>query len=659
MGRYILVSVVLLLICCRTFAQMQEAYTWQDFLNAVTDDEHAEEQGWTESLEELAVIHANPLDINTATREQLLQIPFLSERQVEDIQTYIFLHRGMRSLSELMAISSIDYITRRNLSLFFYADPVVFQRKDTLNLKTIFKESHHELLTRLDIPLYYRKGYSYSPSSGGYNGNPLYHKIKYHMTSLKHVDLGVQAEKDQGEPFRGNRGWDSYGGYFMLRDIGCLRTVIAGDYRMGFGEGLVVNSGFSTGKSSLMGRPAQGIRAKRGTDEVNYFRGVATTFKFKSLSFSAWFSRRRHDASLNDDGSVKTILTSGLHRTNAELQKKNNLIGNLVGGNLLWLHKGIHLGATGYFQRFHRNLSPGDALYRAIYPRGKNFGVAGVNYGYTHPWFSVAGETAFSSENRGWATLNRVSWKASPNYTLSGSYRFYSYQYYSFYASALCENSDIQNESGAMLRLDATPVGGLTLMVYADFFYNPWPRYSMTRSSKGQEFTTNMEYSWNRHNKIAARYQLKRKEKSDRMQLHNRLRLQYARQFGEYWTLQSMLNLHTVDGTAGYAFSGRVRYRQSQGQVSAMLSYFHAPNYDARIYAYEPMLTEMFRYPSIYGCGYRLAVAAQYRLWKERIALELLYGMTRYTDRDVQSSGMQEIRSPWKNDISVQVRLRI
>lgn len=659
MGRYILVNIVLLLMCCGTSAQVRETYIWQDFLEAVTDDEYAEEQGWTESLEELAVIHAHPLDINTATREQLLQIPFLSERQVEDIHTYIFLHRGMRSLSELMAIPSIDYVTRRYLSLFLFADPAIFQWEDTLNLKTILKKSNHELFTRMDIPLYYRKGYSYPPIAGGYNGNPLYHKIKYRMTSLKHVDLGMQAEKDQGEPFRGNKGWDSYGGYLMLRDIGCLRTVIAGDFRMGFGEGLVVNSGFSTGKSSLMSRPSQGFRAKRGTDEVNYFRGVALTFKFKSLSLSTWFSRRRHDASLNDDGSVKTILTSGLHRTNAELRKKNNLIGNLVGGNLLWMYKGFHLGATGYFQRFHRELSPGDALYRAIYPRGQNFGVAGVNYGYTHPWFSVAGETAYSSDNRGWATLNRIAWKASANYTLSGSYRFYSYQYYSFYASALCENSDIQNESGAMLRLDATPVSGLSLMVYADFFYNPWPRYSLTHSSKGQEFTTNMEYAWDNNNKIAVRYQLKRKEKSDRMQLHNRLRLRYTRQVGEHWDFQSMFNLHTVDATAGYAFSGRVRYRQGVGQASAMLSYFHAPNYDARIYAYEPVLTEMFRYPSLYGCGYRLTVAAQCRLWKERIALELLYGMTRYTDRDVQSSGMQEIRSPWKNDISVQLRLRI
>lgn len=133
MGRYILVNIVLLLMCCGTSAQVRETYTWQDFLEAVTDDEYAEEQGWTESLEELAVIHAHPLDINTATREQLLQIPFLSERQVEDIHTYIFLHRGMRSLSELMAIPSIDYVTRRYLSLFLFADPAIFQWEDSLN----------------------------------------------------------------------------------------------------------------------------------------------------------------------------------------------------------------------------------------------------------------------------------------------------------------------------------------------------------------------------------------------------------------------------------------------------------------------------------------------------------------------------------------------
>ena len=653
-----------LLMLCMTLCGgricAQSTLTWQDFVEAVADDEYAETEGWTDNLEEWAALAAQPLDINTATREQLRQLPFLSEEQIEDIHEYIFLHRGMRSTSELMAIPSIDFRTRQYLLLFLRADPSVFLPTDTLSLKYLLRHSRHEMVTRTDIPLYYRAGYSYPPERGGYHGSTLYNRIRYRMTARNHLDMGLSAEKDQGEPFRGNKGWDSYGMYLSLRDIGRLRTIVVGDYKMGFGEGLVIHTGFSTGKSSLMNRPAQGIRPKRSADEVNYFRGAAATFRFGHTDLSAFLSYRQLDATLNDDGEAVTIQTSGLHRTTSELDRKGNLGTMATGGNLSWQSHGFHIGATGYFQRFHRQLTSGSALYRRIWPEGRNFGVAGLSYGYVHPWFSATGETAYSSEKGGVATLNRMTWKISPRYALSGSYRFYSYSYYSFHASALAENSRVQNESGGMLRLDATPLDQLTLMAYIDIFYNPWPRYSLTHSSSGQDLTLDAEYQINRRNTLALRCQLKRKEQSDQMRQHERMRLTFTRQQGTCWRLQSQAHLHAVDGSrVGYALTERVRYKRKDGQLSALLTYFHAPDYDTRIYQYEPVLSEMFRFPSLYGCGWRLAATGQYVFWQRRLTLEVLYGMTRYTDRDTQSSGMQEIRSPWKNDLSVQVKMKL
>ena len=638
----------------------QNAYTWQDFVEDVSDDEYAEEQGWTESMEELALLAAHPLDINTATREELRQLPFLTDEQIEDIHTYVFLHRGMRSLSELMAIPSIDFRSRKFLSLFVRAEAGVFEKKDTLTLKRLLQDSQHEVATRFDIPLYYRMGYSYPPQKGGYEGSAFYNNLRYRLSAKKHLGFGLSAEKDQGEPFRDNGGWDSYGAYLVVRNIGHLQTAVVGDYKMGFGEGVVINSGFSTGKSSLMKHPSQGIRAKQGMDEVNYFRGGATTFKVKNMELSAWISYRQLDATLATDGTVRTILTSGLHRTTAELDKKNNLNSTMTGGNISWRNHGFHIGTTGYYQRFHRELSPGDALYRRIYPKGRNFGIVGMNYGYTHLWFSISGETAYSTERGGWATQNRASWKISPRYTLSGSYRFYSYKYYSFHASALSENSDVQNESGGTLRLDANPIGGLMLTAYADFFYNPWPRYSLTHSSSGQELLVQAEYSIKKRNTLSVRYQLKRKEQSDHMKTHNRLRLQYTRLQGQYWRLQSLLTLHSMDGSGvGWALSERIRFQKSSGLLSAMLSYFDTPDYDTRLFVYEPTLRDTFRFPSFFGRGMRLVTAARYTFWHRRLELEALYSVTRYTDRKTQSSGMQEIRSPWKQDICLQLRLRI
>ena len=639
----------------------QAPLTWQEFVEEIADDEYAEQEGWTEHMEELAQLAAHPLDINTATREQLSMIPFLTEEQIEDIHTYIFLHRGMRTVSELMAISSIDYRTRRYLSLFVYADLSAFVPRDTTTLKSLLKAAKHEVQTRMDIPLYYRNGYSYAPENGGYKGAPLYHNMRYRLDSRNRLSASLSAEKDQGEPFKGNGAWDHYGGHLMVRNMGCLRAAVVGDYKLGFGEGLVVNNGgFATGKSSLMNQPSQGVRAKRSMDEINYMRGAAATLRFKNVELTSWVSYRRLDASLNNDGTVKTIQSSGLHRTLKELEQKNNLGATVAGGNLTWKNKGFHVGATGYFQHMSRLLEPGTAVYRRIYPSGQNFGIVGANYGYRHQWFTIASETAYSTEKGGWATLERASWKVNTRYTLSGSYRFYSYNYYSFHASALSENSDVQNESGGTLRLDANPIESLNITAYADFFYNPWPRYSLDHSSSGQEGSIRLDYTLKRNNKLSARYQLKRKERSNQMETHHRLRLQYTREQGKCWQLQSTALLHSLrtSGT-GWALSQRMRYKKGCGQVSALLTYFHTPDYQTRLFLYEPMLTNMFRFPSLYGHGARMVAAGHIKIWKERLLAEAMIGVTRYFDRSTQGSGMDTINSAWKADVSVQLRLRI
>ena len=39
--------------------------------------------------------------------------------------------------------------------------------------------------------------------------------------------------------------------------------------------------------------------------------------------------------------------------------------------------------------------------------------------------------------------------------------------------------------------------------------------------------------------------------------------------------------------------------------------------------------------------------------------LEARYGMVRYFDREEQGTGLQRILSPWKNDLSVQTRIKL
>ena len=63
-------------------------------MNQVMTAEDAASEGWQQTYDLLSDLVQHPININTATREQLEAIPFLSAQQVEELMTY--LHRCNR-----------------------------------------------------------------------------------------------------------------------------------------------------------------------------------------------------------------------------------------------------------------------------------------------------------------------------------------------------------------------------------------------------------------------------------------------------------------------------------------------------------------------------------------------------------------------------------
>ena len=399
-----------------------------------------------------------------------------------------------------------------------------------------------------------------------------------------------------------------------------------------------------------------------GMDEVNFLRGAAVTLALgKHINLSAFGSYRKRDATLTSSGEVQTLLTSGYHRTSTEWERRRNVGSAVLGGNVEWYNKGFHLGATGYWQKFDRTLNPGTQTYRAIYPKGDAFGVAGVNYGYTRYRLSIAGEAAYSTVGGGFATINRASWNISRNYTLSAIQRFYSYQYYSFYSSALSENSNAQNESGVLMHLQAEPITGLQLTTYVDFFHHPWPRYRMTRSSTGQEFMLQTVYVFSRQHSLLARYQMKRKESGDRMEPHHRLKLQWTCEPSTRWRLQTTGSFHEVLGSKGFMMTQNVRFTATKPKLSfnAQVGWFHTGDYQSRIYVLHPALYSSISSASYSGHGVFGVLTCRWQSKNERWMLEGRYSLLRYFDREEQGTSLQKIFSPWKNDLSFLLRVKI
>ena len=643
----LLLSLLCLLLATSLHAQQ---YDWDDFVEEYASDvELAEEEDLQLHLQELKELSEHPLNINTASIEDFLQLPFLSEKQIEQIHAYIYLHGQMQTLAELRLVPLIDDVTRRRLSLFVYAEPMQQNAKDKL-----FGSLRHDFSTRLDIPLYYRLG---QQQENGYRGDALYHRMRYQIGNSRHFQAGLRVEKDAGERY-----YDSYGAYAMLHDVGILDRAVVGDYRIGFGEGLVLGGTTWNSKSTPPLKTQGGIRPMAGMDETNFLRGAAVTLALpKHLHLSAFGSYRKRDATLTSEGEVQTLRTDGYHRTASEWERRRNVRSAVVGGNIAWYNKGLHLGATGYWQKFSRDLNPGSQQYRVIYPKGDAFGTAGVNYGYTRYRLSFAGETAYSTAGGGWATINRASWNISRNYILSAVQRFYAYQYYSFYASSLAENSNAQNESGVLLHLQAEPLAGLQLTAYADFFHHPWPRYRMTHSSTGQEFFLQGSYAVSRRHTILARYQLKRKENADVMEPHHRVKLGWTGELTSRWRLQTTGFFHNVLGRNGFLFSQSARYLLPKPNLTlnAQLGYFNTDDYLSRIYLQSPALYSTFSSSSYFGHGVMGVLTCRWKSKNEKLWLEGRYSLLRYFDRDEQGTALQRILSPWKNDLSFQLRVKI
>ena len=98
----------------------QEARPWERYVNEVMTQEDAESETWEETYELLCELEQHPLDINSATREQLEELPFLSAQQVEEMVEYQDRYGPMKTLNELLMIRSLGYAQRRLLTYFIY-----------------------------------------------------------------------------------------------------------------------------------------------------------------------------------------------------------------------------------------------------------------------------------------------------------------------------------------------------------------------------------------------------------------------------------------------------------------------------------------------------------------------------------------------------------
>jgi hypothetical protein len=655
---------ILLLFSLSLHAQSQQP--WEKYLDDLGELEDIESDNWESSYDLLSDLSAHPIDLNSITREDLEQLPFLTSEQIQDICEYVYKYAPLQSVHELSMVESLD-VTRRKLLECFVNVGHKPSENAIPSLKDIFKYGKQEVVGAVKVPFYDRHG-----DENGYLGYKYKHWLRYTFQDGQQVKFGLVASQDAGEPFFANcnrSGYDYYSFFLQLRNIGHLKALTIGRYRLKFGEGLIFNNSYGFGKLAILaslGRNSNNIYGHSSRSEANYLQGgAATVTLFKGFDLSGFISWRDIDATLNaDSATIATVLKSGYHRTQSEIDRKNNASAFLAGGNIAYRWQGFHVGMTGFYTSFNRLLRPDiTQRYRRYYPQGDSFWNLSVDYSYTGSRLSFSGETA-TGDSKALATLNVLSWQAASNLSLMALQRFYSYKFYSLYSRSFSEGGSVNDESGVYLGANWQPLRDLNVFFYTDYAYFAWPRYQVDDASHAWDNLLSITYS-HKNISLLARYRLKIKEKdnADKTALINQIthrgRLSMAYQTA-VWSAKTQLDMaysHYKDNSFGWMASEHLAFQHQWLRLHGLIGYFHTRDYDSRIYVYEHGLLYNYSFPSFFGEGIRYMLDAQASIGKHVQVIAKL-GTTDYFDRDHISSGYQQIDRSAQTDLEIQLRLK-
>ena len=555
----------------------------EDIFNQLSEDG---DWAYEDIEEELLSIAENPMDLNKVTGEDLSRLIFLSDEQIDAILMYQYQH-GFKEVYELQLIDCLKDYEIRNLLPFVEIKGERLEVKGKeMYFREVFHYAKHEITLRAD-----------ARNIEDFEGDPMYGKLRYRFNYQNRVQAGVTAMMAAGDGrlAMGDR-WD-YGGYIQLKDIGPMKTIVAGNYQASFGYGLVVGSPFKRGKSAYIQSTAttdDGLKKFSSVgDSYNYFHGVGATARVKWADLSAFYSLRKG---------------------------KEDAWNHVVGANATARWKKLKVGVTGV-ETFEVKCTPkiGRFFGDPAGERREARGAMGANVRYNWGKVDVWGEVAAShTEQWGWGTIMGVRVNPISDFNLLAIYRYYSPEYENIYANALSSKTRVYNEHGGYLGVEYNRLRNWQLSLFGDVW------------KEGYETMAQADFVSPKDYKMHMRLRAKRKNEIDT----------YSARWNSVWNLGQWKLKTQVDANMVYAKEKwnygisvfqDVEYRFVE--VPIVLQFraqaFDARQWNNRVYMYENDVLYAYSIPFVYGLGGRFWLNARYKI-NDTLAVYLRVSETVY-----------------------------
>jgi hypothetical protein len=652
----------------------------------------AAENDYTETLEEWQNMIdqwlEKPLCLNNEEADWLMEYRIISLYQLNKLKEYQYIYGNLLSVYELSFIEGWDFQTVRKVI------PLVTTISPTLPRtfkKFSFRSFRHSLLFKTAFNTQKSKAYTSTSSdetSAGepiYTGAPVRLALRYDLEYRKKLAFGLRMEKDAGEPFLVPSSLfsmkiktpDLISGYLQLKELGPVKSIIMGDYRVNFGYGVNIAGGQSgiKGRSGMSGM-AHRIRPQTSVSESGFFRGAAISAVAGRLSITAFASMQHFDGTsiIYDSISGKPISfssmnKSGLHRSASELSGRKTIMEKVLGGFLVYRNNWLKTGIIALYNSLGAPIAKNEKPYARFDLSGKQNLITGLSATIWHPKFQLFTEASVS-RNKGMAYVSGIQLMPVPGALVVITQRNFSVGYQNWYGSGYISASRNTGERGLQVSFRLEMPKRWLFEIMTDHSRSLWASYDLTAPTRQREVMVSAEKNWLWTRSLVFSFRYKNKPINNPANSFHichpassdqfKLRLEGRIEASTTVRFKSRVECNLIQGLQpGWLIFQDIEFNPEVYPVKIWLRacFFEAMDYDSRIYAYENDVLYDFTSLMHYGKGLRGVLMTRFSpshwldIW---LRLSTIY----YTNKNI-GSGWDEIEGNRQNEIEVQIRVRV
>lgn len=484
------------------------------------------------------------LSINKVSAEELRRLLFLTEYQIGNLIEYREKSGLILSAHELSSVNGFnDYIACFCAVLFSFPN----EEADLYNI--VYTAAGN-------VGVYGRRGETGLETQLRYSPQKymrLRQKAVYSLKSGANISAGIFCENDAGEG--GRYFWKLWSGdakemavsmahreatgmlnrkipmadfisFNIAADNIYVKNfklkLIAGDFRAGFGYGLLMRQGlnFTNYMQPIsFASNCNSVMPYNGSDENDYFRGIAlSAFASKqNISVFLFYSNKMVDARIKD-GGYSSLLKDGKHNTPSLFETRKSLGERVYGANINKEWSRARVGATAMISSLDLPYCGRVNYYNGYRRYNGSLCNVGINWLYSFGVAMIFGEVAYcanmgkvkESSEFDTAASERIAaivgtyLRIGDNLEFTVGVRHYGVSYIAPYSGPYSTLGETYNQRGAFISLFKPVFGSLKLGLFADYTAYPFPRYRLpyrTNSFKVmaglESYAQSIDFSWN------------------------------------------------------------------------------------------------------------------------------------------------------------------